>query len=1335
MGDVLGFAKGSGKASTTPVITSSGSQKNITAIQKNAGVLADVVGQGPDASYSTFVKSGSKGSGGSSPKTTNVKQNQEPNFKMPKANAPASAAPAGLLGKLSTYGKAFITSPGATVKDVVSGQGIKAVDNGAIIVNRAPQSVTSQIRKQQAGKVPKGTPSQLDHVQPLEIGGDNNPKNLKLITKVQDDANNGVENYLGGQLKANVINAQQAKQLNADYKAGKISAQDVYNAAKKGGKAPASPSLTSKFVKGAENIGKSIVEQPINAGKELSQKTLSQKTAGVSPQDIVKEQNIKLPKYNGSAGVQAEVVARKMVASGKQPKDVQTFLQKTADAQKTGNTKLAANLIATASLLVGGDEAKAAVTGAKAVIKPILTNTAAGAVGSTAAQEANNTHSSAKQLLTAGVEGAAGGALLTAGGSLVAKGVSKVVSKVVNPAATKDLITNAKTRSLLNSVPAHSGTAGLDANTEKALTAVMTHAKAPKSVTDQVRAQVDAQTAHTAATEKAAANTQKTVEANQKLDNQIELINAKKADGKFTNVDKVKVKQLEAQKQPVEMPTAPPKVEDPLAALKQEAQTVYRGVGGDSGGGNFYSTDKEFARNFTGSGQDHEIQTRAVHPSHVLDLEKQGGKLPSANSEQELTQAIAQAKQQGYGAIKVSEGKSQPPSIFVIDPKSNLAVLNKATTSDPLSQLKQEALKHKSADEFAQAQLEKPGSFQSSNGTAYSLKQAEQTIKDGKAPLVTLDDRFNAPQNFANFIDEEYAKTTDITKPGIAVQTDDGLQLIDGWHRYDKARAEGKPFKVHVVPENETNLRDLYNQAHAEAKGAAEAPHPAVQTIQDHMQQNYTPASDHPNETFAADHLQNNTDQALKDYQARTEKVFGSKNIVGGDDAKYTVPGMSAEKSVQYHEPASEFAKGYYKHLLADPSTKDNPVLITAGGTGAGKTSALKKDLMHNGVNPNDYAAIVDTNLTSLGSAVSRIEPALSSGRPVKIQFVYRDPVEAFENGVIPRAAKEGRAVTAADHANTHAGSIDTIKQLADKYKDNPNVDIQIIDNSRGHGLSKPVTLDFLHDKSYTKVEIEAKIHELLDRQLREGKLTDEQHTTFKGQEKPAAAGGKSENTVRKSGADVQRVERRAKPKTVEKPKSPSQKPVEIPGKTRTLTPSVKGVPQGTSKVAQRVAADIKRDFGEQYKEGARYDKISIQDQADKATKLIASRDELDKVISGEKPLPDGLRATSVITAIRHDAELAKDGDLLRRLASSPLASESSYSAQELRLARENAKNDPVSAIKQIADARKAAAEKRLGKPAAKAVSDEVRQIRAAKPKTTVTKETWGSFIDSLKCS
>lgn len=300
-------------------------------------------------------------------------------------------------------------------------------------------------------------------------------------------------------------------------------------------------------------------------------------------------------------------------------------------------------------------------------------------------------------------------------------------------------------------------------------------------------------------------------------------------------------------------------------------------------------------------------------------------------------------------------------------------------------------------------------------------------------------------------------------------------------------------------------------------------PNPVATQLLDHFHANYTPASDSMAEANAADYFHNNMPQALQDYQARTNKIFGSDNIVAGDDAKYSVPGMSPANSVPFHESASTFAKGYYDHLLADPATTDKPVLITAGGTGAGKTSALKTIFNGGGASAKDYSAIIDTNSTTLKAADSRIAPALASGRPVSIKYVYRDPLEAFQNGVIPRAAKEGRIIPASTHAETHAGSLDAIKQLAEKYKNNPNVNVSIVDNSRGAGNATEVPLDFLKDKSYSKSELEAKIHELLDTQLEEGKLNHEQHQQFKGQETQTAGTSKSDS-LGQTGTDVQTV-------------------------------------------------------------------------------------------------------------------------------------------------------------------------------------------------------------------
>lgn len=128
---------------------------------------------------------------------------------------------------VGAYASAFATSPLTAFNRIFTGQRILRTNNGAIIVERMPQTTSSGIRMQ-LGSGKSNQPMQLDHIIPLEIGGSNDISNLQLIPKSQDEANNPIENYLGKQLQANKINAQQAKQLILDYKHGKITAADVY---------------------------------------------------------------------------------------------------------------------------------------------------------------------------------------------------------------------------------------------------------------------------------------------------------------------------------------------------------------------------------------------------------------------------------------------------------------------------------------------------------------------------------------------------------------------------------------------------------------------------------------------------------------------------------------------------------------------------------------------------------------------------------------------------------------------------------------------------------------------------------------------------------------------------------------------------------------------------------------------------------------------------------------------------------------------------------------------------------------------------------------------------
>lgn len=257
-------------------------------------------------------------------------------------------------------------------------------------------------------------------------------------------------------------------------------------------------------------------------------------------------------------------------------------------------------------------------------------------------------------------------------------------------------------------------------------------------------------------------------------------------------------------------------------------------------------------------------------------------------------------------------------------------------------------------------------------------------------------------------------------------------------------------------------------------------------------------ASIHPNTIRAANYLKDNSAKAKADYLARVKKEFGAENVVSGDAAKFIIPGFkdNSANSLHYHDPASKFAKEHYKQLLADPNTKHKPVLIMSGGTGAGKTSALKRS----GINLNDYAAVVDTNLAKKTSAASRVTPAINSGRKVDIYHVHREPVDAYVNGVIKRAYnghEAGRIVTPSIHADTHAGSI--ANRLADEFANHPNVKTSVIDNtSRSGGIHG---VDFLKELGYTKTKIESSVNKALDQLRNEGKITNEQYNQLKGQE------------------------------------------------------------------------------------------------------------------------------------------------------------------------------------------------------------------------------------------
>jgi len=91
--------------------------------------------------------------------------------------------------------------------------------------------------------------------------------------------------------------------------------------------------------------------------------------------------------------------------------------------------------------------------------------------------------------------------------------------------------------------------------------------------------------------------------------------------------------------------------------------TLYRGISSHNRKGSYYSIDKEFARLFTQSGRDKEIETVRINDSDIYKKEP----LPLATNENSFDEGLKEAIKLGFKAFMLDEGIGQPNSVYVID--------------------------------------------------------------------------------------------------------------------------------------------------------------------------------------------------------------------------------------------------------------------------------------------------------------------------------------------------------------------------------------------------------------------------------------------------------------------------------------------------------------------------------------------------------------------------------------------------------------------------------------------------------------------------------------------
>lgn len=437
------------------------------------------------------------------------------------------------------------------------------------------------------------------------------------------------------------------------------------------------------------------------------------------------------------------------------------------------------------------------------------------------------------------------------------------------------------------------------------------------------------------------------------------------------------------------------------------------------------------------------------------------------------------------------------------------------------------------------------------------------------------------------------------------------------------------------------------------------------------------------------------------------EYIKKNGNIVNTDDARELFASYRADRttSAAVHEEASAVAKRAYQKLLDTKQGEgNNTVLFTAGGTGAGKTSAVRAL-----GNPEDFPVIYDTNTNKTESASSKIDAALEKGYKVKIAYVYNDLNTSLDNA-LDRADTQrgqlgsGRTVPVDEHLKTHLDSPETVLALAEKYKDNPNVDFEAIDNekNRAQTVDKSDALAFVRQKVYDRANDSTRLEQLKER-IRGSDATDETKKGFLGES--SGEGARPSNDKTDDRRDAARIQ------------------------DKEAQDNVRGLAKSVDRDA--IASGLKSGLGNL----PEYRHMDMNEQAKMAGDLIKRDPELAmKVALGEVPSPvHGLHSESVYTAIRIAARDAGDVEVLRQLATqSSIVSDATTLGQRIKALDSGQETDPVSIIQDV----KAAREKSVGtKKIAKETKIIADDIKNSIKKSSSGRVSWEEFVKEIQCA
>ncbi len=242
----------------------------------------------------------------------------------------------------------------------------------------------------------------------------------------------------------------------------------------------------------------------------------------------------------------------------------------------------------------------------------------------------------------------------------------------------------------------------------------------------------------------------------------------------------------------------------------------------------------------------------------------------------------------------------------------------------------------------------------------------------------------------------------------------------------------------------------------------------------------------------------------------RYRAQFGSE--ISTDNAREIVsPEYAASKenrtrfSAATQKPAGMLSDYLFEQALRNPDLDRRLIVsMTAGGTGAGKTTAI-----HANGDLCQSQFVFDSNFGSKRSSVQKIELAKAAGYQVHVIFVHREPLDALIRGVLPRAMSEGRVVDIDAHARMYRDAAENFGYLVRKYAHDPVVAFTAIDNTGFGRTPMPMPIEKATGIRYSTRELLPKLAEALDKEYAARRISTAVYRASLGATVAPVAGGR----------------------------------------------------------------------------------------------------------------------------------------------------------------------------------------------------------------------------------